>query len=59
MNDSTLDLEALRFPIGRFEVPAARLSNNDRQTMIARIAATPGGLRDAVRGLDEDQLDTR
>lgn len=59
MSESTLALETLRFPIGRFEVPQARLSEEERQAKIARIAATPAGLRAAVQHLDKTQLDTK
>ena len=58
MNDQTVDLETLRFPIGRFEVPQEGIPAEDRRAMIARVAATPTGLREAVRGLDDAQLDT-
>jgi uncharacterized damage-inducible protein DinB len=47
----------LRYPIGRF-VPPASVSPETRRKHIEAIAATPGGLRQAVAGLDEDQLDT-
>lgn len=46
-----------RYPTGKF-VPPAQATNESRSRAIARIAETPRLLRDAVQGLDEDQLDT-
>lgn len=51
------DLEALRFPTGRF-APRENLTAADRQRMWDEIAAAPGALRAAVEGLDDAQLDT-
>lgn len=50
-------MEELRFPTGRFKRPT---EYDDRQRVqhIATLASTPGRLRDAVRGLDDAQLDT-
>ena len=47
----------LRYPTGKF-VPPAQPTNESRQQAIETIAETPKRLRDAVQGLDEDQLDT-
>jgi len=47
-----------RFPIGRVTLPAT-FTPAERRAAIARIAALPQKLFDAVRGLDEEQLDTR
>jgi uncharacterized damage-inducible protein DinB len=47
----------LRYPVGRFE-SREKLTPEERKKMIEEIAATPQRLRDAVRGLDERQLDT-
>jgi uncharacterized damage-inducible protein DinB len=47
----------LRYPIGRFQRPVD-VTAADRATSIEDIAAAPGWLRDAVRGLDDAQLDT-
>lgn len=47
----------LRYPTGRF-APPAQPSRESRATAIATIAETPALLREAVQGLDEDQLDT-
>lgn len=53
------ELEALRFPVGRFEPPSSDHSMDVRHALIDRIAAAPAGLRAAVAGLSDDQLDTR
>ena len=47
----------LRYPIGPFQ-PVTSLSPAQRATCIEQIAAAPEGLRRAVTGLDERQLDT-
>lgn len=47
----------LRYPIGRHQRPAS-LSDAQRVTAIDAIAATPANLREAVRNLDDKQLDT-
>ncbi len=47
----------LRFPTGKF-VPPAPATPETRKRAIEAIAETPARLRDAVQGLDEDQLDT-
>ena len=46
-----------RYPIGKFQ-PRLSLSPDERRTMIDQLAATPQRMRDAVRGLDDAQLDT-
>jgi uncharacterized damage-inducible protein DinB len=46
-----------RYPTGKF-VPPAQPTRESRAQMITAIAETPQQLRDAVQGLDEDQLDT-
>jgi uncharacterized damage-inducible protein DinB len=48
----------LRYPVGTFSF-AGTLSNETRQTLINQIAATPEKMREAVKGLDDKQLDTR
>ncbi|MCG8469000.1 MAG: putative metal-dependent hydrolase [Gemmatimonadetes bacterium] len=53
------DLEALRFPIGRFDFPESPSTGAERAEWIERIASTPRRLREAVEDLDEAQLDTR
>jgi uncharacterized damage-inducible protein DinB len=54
VQDSTLDL---RYPTGRFQRPA-QLDADARTRAIEIVTATPGRLRDAIRGLTEAQLDT-
>jgi hypothetical protein len=46
-----------RYPIGKIALPVS-LTAQTRATAIARIAALPNHLYDAVRGLDQAQLDT-
>lgn len=58
MTDDRIDLETLRFPIGRFNIPDTRLSEETRSAMIDRIASTPDRLRAAVDDLDRTQLET-
>ena len=47
----------LRYPTGKF-APPAQFTKDSRDQAIEVIADTPKLLRDAVQGLDEDQLDT-
>ena len=47
----------LRYPIGKF-VPPTQPTKDSRDQAIEAITDTPKLLRDAVQGLDEDQLDT-
>ena len=47
----------LRYPIGRFVRPDV-VDAAERARFIEDIAAAPAALRDAVRGLDDSQLDT-
>lgn len=51
------DLEALRYPIGRFR-PRSGLSADERRELIEDIATLPSALRAAVSGLSDEQLDT-
>ncbi|MBM3961932.1 MAG: putative metal-dependent hydrolase [Planctomycetes bacterium] len=46
-----------RYPIGQIQLPVA-LTPATRAAAIATIAAVPDRLHEAVRGLDQDQLDT-
>jgi hypothetical protein len=50
-------MDDLRYPIGRHQRPAS-LSDAQRRTAIDAIGATPENLREAIRGLDDNQLDT-
>jgi uncharacterized damage-inducible protein DinB len=50
-------MDDLRYPIGQF-APQPQLSQEVRRTLIRQIADAPAGLRAAVRGLDDRQLDT-
>jgi hypothetical protein len=48
----------LRYPVGRFTRPNKALSADERSDAIDAIAATPGAMRAAVKGLNDAQLDT-
>ena len=50
-------MEDLRYPIGRFDV-SLPVTSAQRPALIDAIAAAPAGLRAAVAGLDDAQLDT-
>ena len=49
----------LRFPVGKFQRPAASLTDVQRSQHIEAIAATPVRMNEAVEGLMPAQLDTR
>ncbi|OUN00337.1 MAG: hypothetical protein BAA02_04400 [Paenibacillaceae bacterium ZCTH02-B3] len=51
------ELEALKHPVGRFAKPG-RLDAAEREKLIAEFVRLPGELREAVLGLDDEQLDT-
>jgi uncharacterized damage-inducible protein DinB len=55
IQDSASDV--LRYPTGRFQRPAS-LTANEIAHAIDTIAATPARLRDAVRGLTPEQIET-
>jgi DinB superfamily len=46
-----------RYPVGKMEMPK-EITDAKRQQAIKSIAATPDNLREAVRGLNDAQLDT-
>lgn len=48
----------LRYPVGKFQRPTQTLSPSERRAAIAAIAEAPSRLRQAVKGLDDTQLDT-
>jgi hypothetical protein len=50
-------LEPLRYPVGRFTYPPS-VSPSDAAGFIAQIAELPANMRNAVKGLDEQQLST-
>ncbi len=56
--NAAIDLEDLRYPIGRFELPKD-ISDEDVRLWIDQIEALPEQLRAAVSGLDDARLDTR
>jgi uncharacterized damage-inducible protein DinB len=47
----------IRYPVGKFQ-PEPELGDAARQNLIRQIAEAPAKLRDAVKGLSEEQLDT-
>ena len=47
----------LRYPIGKFQFPNG-VSDSERETLLQQIADTPAKLREAVAGLDDEQLAT-
>lgn len=51
-------VDAARYPVGRFERPAAPLAHADVLANVDVLAALPKQLRAAVAGLDDAQLDT-
>ena len=51
------ELEALRYPIGRFDAKQA-LTTDERAVLFDELTDLPGRVRQAVAGLSEEQLDT-
>lgn len=47
----------LRYPVGKFQ-PEPELTDISRQNLIRQIAEAPAKLREAIKGLTEEQLDT-
>jgi uncharacterized damage-inducible protein DinB len=47
----------LRYPVGKFQ-PEPELNDVSRQNLIRQITEAPAKLREAVKGLTEEQLDT-
>ncbi|MGH9901960.1 MAG: YfiT family bacillithiol transferase [Pyrinomonadaceae bacterium] len=48
----------LRYPVGQFQMGGDEPTDDERRRLIDQIAETPARLRDAVRGLSDEQLDT-
>lgn len=48
----------LRYPIGKFQLEDDNLTDDERSRLISQIAETPARLREAVKDLSEEQLDT-
>jgi uncharacterized damage-inducible protein DinB len=57
MSVETLDLEGLRYPVGRFD-PKVEATPERRREWIEQVAETPARLRAAVEDLSPEQLDT-
>jgi hypothetical protein len=53
----TLELETLRYPVGKFTFPS-EVSATERKEMLSVIETLSSKLRTAVQGLDDEQLDT-
>jgi hypothetical protein len=53
----TLELDTLRYPVGRFTFPS-EVSASERKEMLAIIEALPAKMRAAVEVLNDKQLDT-
>lgn len=51
------ELDALRYPVGRF-VPPEEVGPNELRSLIFQLVAAPADLRAAVAGLHEAQLET-
>jgi hypothetical protein len=47
-----------RYPIGKFEAPAGSISEQQRKEWIAAVEETPLRMREAVKGLNAQQLNT-
>ena len=47
-----------RYPIGQFELPTGNISEQQRKELIAAVEETPRRMREAVKGLNEQQLST-
>ncbi|MGH7503169.1 MAG: YfiT family bacillithiol transferase [Longimicrobiales bacterium] len=54
---SSPEVEALRYPIGRFD-PKAAVDRSDRRDILDTIAGAPARMREAVAGLSAAQLAT-
>jgi uncharacterized damage-inducible protein DinB len=47
----------LRFPVGRFDIKA-EINKDERPRLIDQIAEAPARLREAIKGLSPEQIDT-
>ncbi len=52
-----MELDPLRYPIGRWKRPANQIPYSQARIWIDEIAVAPAELREAVEGLTEEQLD--
>src|SRR5262245_61986361 len=59
MNRRMVDLDALRYPVGKFQRLAAPLDAATRRTHIKTIEDTPATFRSLTAGLTDAQLETR
>ncbi len=51
-------MDSFRYPTGKLDHSAVPLTAAQRSALIDEVASTPSLMRDAVRGLDDPQLDT-
>ncbi len=51
------EIDDLRYPIGKFH-PSTTVSQEDRRFAVMTLAEMPEALREALRGLDADQINT-
>jgi uncharacterized damage-inducible protein DinB len=51
------ELEEIRYPVGRYRAPAS-ISKEDCRQAVFTLAEMPEQLRNAVRSLDDDQINT-
>jgi hypothetical protein len=58
MSNEVVTSEDLRYPVGKWVIPSAELTADQRSEFINQIAETPARLRQAVQGLSEEQLGT-
>ncbi len=57
MNPNAIQLDELRFPIGRFKRREA-LTPQDRSAALQTLSQLPDSLREAIEDLSDEQLDT-
>lgn len=52
-----MDIEKLKYPIGKFEIPQ-KIGREQVESYLRTIAEFPAKLKEAVQGLTDEQLDT-
>lgn len=58
MSEGGETAEGLRYPVGRFQPPAGPMGDEERAAHLDALEGAPAALREAVEGLDGNQLDT-
>jgi uncharacterized damage-inducible protein DinB len=56
--DNMSDLDKLRYPVGKFQLPTAPIGREGRETHLKTIEDTPSRLRSLVADLSDAQLET-